>query len=129
MIFAEKLFKLRKQAGLSQEELAAHLSVSRQTVSRWESGKTLPDLKHLLRISCLFGVAADVLLHEDDETETQKEKGEAQKQNRKETVEKKRHSLRKRQVNGIAVTALFCLQTLLTFSGGLWAGFFLTIYY
>ena len=51
MNFAEKLLHLRKREGLSQEDLAAHLEVSRQAVSRWEMGTALPDAPNLLRIS------------------------------------------------------------------------------
>lgn len=69
MTFAEKLLKLRKKAGLSQEELAAKLSVSRQAVSRWELGAALPDAPNLLQISTLFGVTADYLLHDEWEEE------------------------------------------------------------
>lgn len=69
MTFAEKLLKLRKKAGLSQEELAAKLNVSRQAVSRWELGAALPDASNLLQISTLFGVTADYLLHDEWEEE------------------------------------------------------------
>ena len=47
MTFAEKLQKLRKQNGLSQEQLAEKLNVSRQAVSKWEMG-TIPDMQHMV---------------------------------------------------------------------------------
>ena len=65
MTFGEKLLKLRKEGGLSQEGLAEKLSVSRQAVSRWENEGILPDCVNLLEISSLFGVSTDYLLHDD----------------------------------------------------------------
>ncbi len=65
MTFGEKLLKLRKEGGLSQEGLAQKLSVSRQAVSRWENEGILPDCVNLLEISRLFGVSTDYLLHDD----------------------------------------------------------------
>ena len=63
--FGEKLLKLRKEGGLSQEGLAEKLSVSRQAVSRWENEGILPDCVNLLEISRLFGGSTDYLLHDD----------------------------------------------------------------
>lgn len=65
MTFGEKLLKLRKEAGLSQEGLAEKLEVSRQAVSRWENEGILPDAPNLLALSRLFGVSIDYLLHDD----------------------------------------------------------------
>lgn len=65
MKFEEKLMALRKKAGMSQEDLADRLSVSRQAISRWELGSTLPDAPNLLKISDLFGVSVDYLLRDD----------------------------------------------------------------
>ena len=65
MIFAEKLMKLRKEQGWSQEELAMRLGVSRQSVSKWESMASLPDLDKVLKISELFGVSTDYLLKDE----------------------------------------------------------------
>lgn len=62
MILAEKILTLRKQNGWSQEELAARLGVSRQSVSKWESAASIPDLERLLALSALFGVSTDYLL-------------------------------------------------------------------
>lgn len=64
MTFGEKLLRLRKEGGLSQEELAERLSVSRQAVSRWENEGILPDCGNLLEISRLFGVSTDYLLND-----------------------------------------------------------------
>lgn len=69
MKFEEKLMALRKKAGMSQEELADRLGVSRQAVSRWELGATLPDAPNLLKLSDLFGVSIDYLLRDDYESE------------------------------------------------------------
>lgn len=69
MKFEEKLVKLRKQRGISQEDLADKLNVSRQAVSRWEQGATLPDAPNLLAISELFGVSIDYLFHDDFESD------------------------------------------------------------
>ena len=47
MTFAEKLQKLRKQNGLSQEQLAEHITVSRQSVSKWELNQSIPDVEYI----------------------------------------------------------------------------------
>ncbi len=69
MILAEKIMNLRKKNGWSQEELAEQLNVSRQSVSKWESGASIPDLERIIAMSKLFGVSTDYLIKEDQEQE------------------------------------------------------------
>ena len=69
MKFEEKLIKLRKSNGMSQEELAEKLHVSRQAISRWEQGATMPDGTNLIKLGELFGVSIDYLLHDDYESD------------------------------------------------------------
>ena len=61
MNFSERLIKLRKEKGLSQEELGEKLNVTRQTVSKWELGQTTPEMSKLVEMSKLFGVTLDEL--------------------------------------------------------------------
>ena len=65
MTFSEKLLSLRRRRGLSQDQLAELLGVSRQSVSKWESQQTLPEPGKLILISEIFGVSLDRLLKED----------------------------------------------------------------
>jgi len=65
VILAEKIMELRKKNGWSQEELAFQMDVSRQSVSKWESGTSIPDLERILKLSQLFGVSTDYLLKEE----------------------------------------------------------------
>lgn len=67
MILAEKIMSLRKQNGWSQEELAEKLDISRQSVSKWESGTSIPDIEKIIKMSQLFGVSTDYLLKEKDD--------------------------------------------------------------
>lgn len=69
MTFPQKLLTLRKELGLSQEQLAEKLLVSRQAISRWENGEVLPDAPNLLQLSKLFGVSIDYLLHDEYESD------------------------------------------------------------
>lgn len=62
MTFGEKLQKLRKAQGLSQEELAGRLSVTRQTISKWELDQSTPELALLAQISDIFGITTDYLI-------------------------------------------------------------------
>ena len=62
MIFADKLIEERKRNGWSQEELADKLQVSRQSVSKWESAQSIPDINRILQLADLFGVSTDYLL-------------------------------------------------------------------
>ncbi len=64
-----KIISLRKQKGYSQEELAERLDVSRQSVSKWESGVSIPDMNKILLLSDLFNVTTDYLLKDDFEDE------------------------------------------------------------
>ncbi len=70
MKLPDKILTLRKQNGMSQEELADKLDVSRQAVSRWENGSAQPDASNLLQISKLFRVSADYLLNDDYESDS-----------------------------------------------------------
>lgn len=65
MILAEKIALLRRQTGWSQEELANQLNVSRQAVSKWEGGTSIPDLDKILKLSALFEVSTDYLLKDE----------------------------------------------------------------
>ncbi len=73
----------RTRLGLSQEELADRIFVTRQSVSNWENGRTYPDLQSLLRLSDLFGLSLDELIKGDIETMKEEiNKLEIQKMNR-----------------------------------------------
>ena len=63
MKLCEKLYELRRAAGLSQEELAERLNVSRQAVSKWENGAAQPELSKLVELSRLYGVSVDELVN------------------------------------------------------------------
>ncbi len=65
MTLFEKIYKLRRKQGLSQEELAEKLNCSRQVISKWENGTTTPDAEMLQKYSELFGVSIDYLVKED----------------------------------------------------------------
>ena len=67
MIFAEKVLNLRRKNGWSQEELAEKAGVSRQSVSKWESAASIPDINKILELSRIFGVSTDYLLKDDME--------------------------------------------------------------
>ena len=69
MILADKIIRLRKKNGWSQEELAEKVNVSRQAVSKWEGSQTVPDLEKILQLSALFGVTTDYLLKDEIEGE------------------------------------------------------------
>lgn len=72
MILADKIINERKKNGWSQEELAEQLSVSRQSVSKWEGGQAIPDLQKILKMAELFGVSTDYLLKDEMEPEEYK---------------------------------------------------------
>ena len=71
MTFGEKLQALRKARGWSQEELATQVNVSRQALSKWESGASVPDTENVVALSRLFGVSTDYLLLENGEAAAQ----------------------------------------------------------
>lgn len=68
MNLAEKIMKLRKEQGWSQETLASMLDVSRQSVSKWEIGTSVPDLDKIIKMSEIFDVTTDYLLKENFDT-------------------------------------------------------------
>lgn len=65
MILADKIMTLRKKAGWSQEELAAQLGVTRQSVSKWEGAQSIPDMEKVVQMSRLFGITTDYLLKDE----------------------------------------------------------------
>jgi transcriptional regulator with XRE-family HTH domain len=62
----EKIHQLRKERGLSQEQLASKVTVSRQAISKWELGEAVPDVHNIVQLSKLFNVSTDYLLLDDN---------------------------------------------------------------
>ena len=69
MMLGEKIHQLRKRQCMSQKELASQLTVSRQAISKWELGESVPDTENVVQLSKLFGVSADYLLNDDIESD------------------------------------------------------------
>lgn len=78
MELKDKLIQLRKDKRMTQADLAEALNISRQAVSRWETGVALPSTENLIELSKLYGVSVDVILREnvDLDQSTKREEGE-----------------------------------------------------
>lgn len=77
MTFGNRLYELRKNSGLSQEELAELLDVSRQSVSKWESDKGYPEMTRLIFLSDYFSVSLDYLMRGEKQEKLSEQKQEA----------------------------------------------------
>ncbi|MDE7389956.1 MAG: helix-turn-helix domain-containing protein [Lachnospiraceae bacterium] len=75
MTLGEKIQMLRNKEGLSQEQLAEHLAVSRQAVSKWELGQSTPDLDYVVQLGELFNVSLDYLVKDKDFSEISSQYG------------------------------------------------------
>lgn len=81
MLLSEKIMNLRKKSGWSQEELAEQLDISRQSVSKWETGESVPDIDKIIRMSELWNVSTDYLLKEEEVLEEVVAPGAEEEQN------------------------------------------------
>ncbi len=75
MNFGKKLFKLRKEKGMSQENLAEQIGTTRQAISKWENNQGFPEVEKLLQLSNVFEVSVDYLLKDDKTINCSNEKG------------------------------------------------------
>jgi len=108
MTLAEKILELRTLKGISQGELAEKLGVSRQSVSKWETGQSVPELEKIIRLADLFRITVDELVREDTRVQP------PQPQPQIVYVEKRSQaSLRATQIIGILTVTLGCMLTLL----------------
>ena len=107
MNLSEKILKLRTARGMSQGDLAEKLEVSRQSVSKWETGQSVPDVDKLVRLADLFGVTTDYLLRETERASGK----EAEPAELSDSAG--RRALRPVQVAGILLTCFGLLLTAL----------------
>ena len=117
MNISDKIQILRRDKEWSQDELAEKLNVSRQSVSKWESGKALPDSEKILAMAKLFDVSTDFLLKDeqepvfvDDEQEKQPESQAADAPT--ENTEKKKHKLSGKKIVAIVVAACIVIAAI-----------------
>ena len=122
MILADKIIELRKKSGWSQEDLAEKMDVSRQSISKWESAQSVPDMGRIVRLSELFGVSTDYLLKDNIEFEEPAEDVYSDSPLRTVTMEEASGFLRMREHNAprIALGVMLCILSpvLLILLGG-----------
>lgn len=99
MIIGAKIAACRKRAGMSQEKLANELNISRQAVSRWETGEAVPDTEKVIQLSRIFHVTTDYLLLDIDEAP----QSAAPAENNRETEQRAAEKRMKRQSMRISV--------------------------
>ena len=114
MILADKIIEERKRIGLSQEELAEKLNVSRQSVSKWEGAQSIPDINRIIMLAEIFGVTTDYLLKDDavrDEGEPVKESAEHPRNARTLSIEEANQFIRIREKYApqIAFGVMLCI--------------------
>lgn len=110
MIFADKLIRLRKKSGMSQEEPAEKMNVSRQSVSKWEGAQSVPELEKILQLGNLFGVTTDYLLKDEIEDEEYSKDDYSEKERRVSLEQANEFlSLRKKAALRIALATFMCI--------------------
>lgn len=111
MILAEKIVCMRKKYGWSQEELAEKVNVSRQSISKWESAQSIPDLDKILKLCDIFEVSADYLLRDEVEEDVAGEDSYVPQKERRISVEYANEFMEKKKKSAfrIAVGVIFCI--------------------
>jgi transcriptional regulator with XRE-family HTH domain len=111
---AEKIIRLRKQYGWSQEELAERIDVSRQSVSKWESTNSIPDLNRVIKLAEVFEVSTDYLL-KDDQEQMRPDQGLAEPGLLQISLEQANSYLESKQLTADLITrgVIFCLCSVL----------------
>ncbi|NLW74721.1 MAG: helix-turn-helix transcriptional regulator [Clostridiales bacterium] len=121
MILADKILYLRKKNGLSQEELAEKLNVSRQSISKWESAASIPDINKIIELSAFFGVSTDYLLKDDIEEVEYTDRDETDKRARVSVTEAndfiRQSALKGRQIGLGVVLCIISPVPLILLSG------------
>lgn len=114
MEFHKKLYELRKKRGISQEELAYKLNVTRQTVSKWEMGESAPDLEKLRMLSDYFEISLDELVmgKESEKINNQKESFLKSMEDKILTPPNKRKATKILKIIGIVFLVLFIIDVL-----------------
>ena len=111
MILADKIIEQRKKNGWSQEELAEKMDVSRQSISKWESAQSVPDMGRIVLLSQIFGVSTDYLLK--DELEQAERVSSAENDNPLRAVSMEEASsflqMRERNAARIALGVMLCI--------------------
>ncbi|MBQ7912321.1 MAG: helix-turn-helix transcriptional regulator [Clostridia bacterium] len=98
-LLGKKLYELRKNANLSQEEFAEKLNVSRQAVSKWECGDALPDTENLIKISKLYGVSLDELVGNTPQKQNRESEEPEQENAQQTSYEENTQSTRKKGIH------------------------------
>lgn len=108
MEFAEKLIALRKSRELTQEQLAEQINVSRQSISKWESGQVIPEVEKIVELSKVFNVTVDYLL-KPSEIDELSVKTEILEQQQKQMLvrEQKRTQISKNIMYSIGIYLIF----------------------
>ena len=116
MILADKIIELRKKSGWSQEELAEKLEVSRQSVSKWESAQSIPDMNRILKMSDLFGVTTDFLLKDDIEMPDRNPAPEVDRNLKTVSMEEAQEFLayKKKAARNVSLGVMFCILSPVT---------------
>ena len=114
MTIGAKIAACRKRAGMSQEKLANELNISRQAVSRWETGEAVPDTEKVIQLSRIFHVTTDYLLLDIDEAPQSAAPAENNRETEQRAAEKrmKRQSMRIISLSATLVGAGLYAQTL-----------------
>lgn len=115
MTLSEKILSLRAERGMTQDGLAEKMEVSRQSVSKWETGQSVPDLDKIVRMADLFGITMDELVREG-ELPPAPEPAQPQVV----YVERKRKGLTRTQVAGVVFAAMGLVLALIGFWGAEW---------
>ncbi len=116
MTVNEKIYRYRTEKGMSQEALAEEIGVSRQSVSKWETGAALPDTEYVVKMAKLFGVSIDDLLLGGPlpEGEGEKKRRDAPPEKSENTLREKEETLCKRlSLWGFILSVAVCLVGLI----------------
>lgn len=118
MTLGEKILKLRSTAKMSQGDLAEKLNVSRQSISKWETNQSVPELDKLIQLSDLFQISMDELVRSDDLDQREKEEAEIPSAEPQPTQIIIQRSLSTQKIVGFILLALGLLCCILTLFAG-----------
>jgi len=116
MSIEESIYELRKKNNLSQGDLASKLNVSRQSISKWETGQSIPDLKNIIKLSEIFNVTVDEIVKDKNINEINEEISGKVKDNSKSAKHQRNKTL---GYILMAIGALTSILSVLTIPGGI----------